>query len=68
MRLLLMLLISQAIYDAADLGRQPGDATGLDAEKVVAQDNEAKGREQGEGLEVALIPTIILPLALNLIP
>lgn len=26
MRLLLMLLISQAIYDAADLGRQPGDA------------------------------------------
>lgn len=26
MRLLLMLLISQAIYDAADLGRQPGDS------------------------------------------
>lgn len=25
-QLLLMLLISQAIYDAADLGRQPGDA------------------------------------------
>lgn len=43
MRLLLMLLISQAIYYTANLAEDSQRRTNLDAEKVVAQENEAKG-------------------------
>lgn len=48
MRLLLMLLISQAIYDAANLAEDRQRRTNLDAEKVVAQENEAIGHGHGK--------------------
>lgn len=48
MRLLLMLLISQAIYDAVNLAEDSQRCTNLDAEKVVAQENEGKGHGHGK--------------------
>lgn len=48
MRLLLMLLISHAIYDAANLAEDSQRCTNLDAEKVVGQENEAKGHGHGK--------------------
>lgn len=43
-----MLLISQAIYDAANLAEDSQRRTNLDVEKVVTQENESKGHGHGK--------------------